>query len=163
MFSKLFLLFAIMPIVEIALLLNVGEIIGGWNTVAIVIITAFAGATLVRQQGLNTFVQAQQKLNQGQLPSQELAEGLLLLVAGVLLVTPGFITDGVGFLFTLPITRPVIAKWLVHNFQGKIVTVHHQSYSNTPFTDSKLHPDEENIIEGEFQQKPDQNIDHKGP
>ncbi|XOV79743.1 MAG: FxsA family protein [Aestuariibacter sp.] len=120
MFAKLFLLFAILPIVEIALLINLGEIIGGWNTVAIVIITAFFGAHLVRQQGLHTMLLARQKMQQGQLPGQEMAEGLLLLVAGVLLVTPGFITDIIGFLFALPMTRPVLARSLMKQFSGNI-------------------------------------------
>lgn len=124
MFAKLFLLFAILPIVEIALLINVGEIVGGWNTVAIVIITAFIGAHLVRQQGIQTLATAQNKMRTGEMPGQEMAEGLLLLVAGVLLVTPGFITDGIGFLFSLPFTRPLIAAALMKQFGHKIV-MHH--------------------------------------
>ena len=121
MFAKLFLLFAILPIVEIALLINVGEIVGGWNTVAIVIVTAFIGAHLVRQQGINTLATAQNKMRAGEMPGQEMAEGLLLLVAGVLLVTPGFITDGIGFLLSMPLTRPLIAKSLVKQFGHKII------------------------------------------
>lgn len=130
MFAKLFLLFAILPIVEIAFLINVGEILGGWNTVAIVIITAFIGARLVRQQGMNTLATAQNKMRMGEMPGQELAEGLLLLVAGVLLVTPGFITDGIGFLFSMPFTRPVIAKSLMRQFGHMIVM---QQAGGNPF------------------------------
>lgn len=130
MFAKLFLLFAILPIVEIAFLINVGEILGGWNTVAIVIVTAFIGAQLVRQQGMNTLATAQKKMSMGEMPGQELAEGLLLLVAGVLLVTPGFITDGIGFLFSMPLTRPAIAKSLVRQFGHKIVM---QQAGGNPF------------------------------
>jgi UPF0716 protein FxsA len=150
---KLFLLFAILPIVEIAILINVGEQIGGWYTVAIVIVTAFAGAHLVRQQGLSTLMQAQQKMQVGTMPGQEMAEGLLLVIAGVLLVTPGFITDGIGFLLSLPMTRPLIAKGLLKNLSIKVVnssldgnfTQHHQkSHSTDP---------SEDIIEGEFERK----------
>ena len=149
---KLFLLFAILPIVEIAILINVGEQIGGWYTVAIVIITAFAGAHLVRQQGLSTLLQAQQKMQAGTMPGQEMAEGLLLVIAGVLLVTPGFVTDGIGFLLSLPMTRPLIAKGLVKHlslsainpsFNGNF-TQHQQPHS----TDQS-----EDIIEGEFERK----------
>lgn len=155
---KLFLLFAILPIVEIAILINVGEQIGGWYTVAIVIITAFAGAHLVRQQGLSTLMQAQQKMQAGTMPGQEMAEGLLLVIAGVLLVTPGFITDGIGFLLSLPMTRPLIAKGLVKNlslsainpsFNGNFTQHHQQPHS----TDQS-----EDIIEGEFECKKNPSI-----
>jgi UPF0716 protein FxsA len=153
---KLFLLFAILPIVEIAILINVGEQIGGWYTVAIVILTAFAGAHLVRQQGLSTLMQAQQKMQAGSMPEQEMAEGLLLVIAGVLLVTPGFVTDGIGFLLSLPMTRPLIAKGLVKRLSMRMVNPsfngnfsqqrHHQQQPHS--TDQS-----EDIIEGEFERK----------
>lgn len=137
MFAKLFLLFAILPIIEIALLINVGENIGGWNTVAIVIITAFIGAKLVRQQGFATLRQAQLKTAGGELPGKELAEGVLLLISGVLLVTPGFITDGIGFLFALPATRPLIANYLMKEFGSKIHVqssgFHSSSFQNSNY------------------------------
>ena len=151
---KLFLLFAILPIVEIAILINVSEQIGGWYTVAIVILTAFAGAHLVRQQGLSTLMQAQQKMQAGAMPGQEMAEGLLLVIAGVLLVTPGFVTDGIGFLLSLPMTRPLIAKGLVKHlslqvinpsFNGNFSQQHHQQPHSTSQS--------EDIIEGEFERK----------
>ncbi len=116
MFGRLFLLFAILPILEIMLLLNVSDNIGGWNTFAIVLITAFFGAYFVRREGANTLRDVQLKMAEGQMPGKELSEGLLLLVAGVLLVTPGFITDIVGLLFTMPFTRAPIAAALVKSF-----------------------------------------------
>jgi UPF0716 protein FxsA len=150
---KLFLLFAILPIVEIAILINVGEQIGGWYTVAIVILTAFAGAHLVRQQGLSTLMQAQQKMQTGTMPGQEMAEGLLLVIAGVLLVTPGFVTDGIGFLLSLPMTRPLIAKGLVKHLSIKMVN---PSF-NGNFAQHQQQPhstgQSEDIIEGEFERK----------
>lgn len=174
MFTKLFLLFAILPIVEIALLINVGEVFGGWNTVALVIITAFIGAHLVRQQGMHTLATAQQKMHQGEMPGQEMAEGLLLLVAGVLLVTPGFITDGIGFLLSMPLTRPLIAKHLMQSFGHKIVmqqSAHAQwSQHQDPFQDrtsqqsssqqTEFHQQppknqDRNTIEGEYERKDD--------
>lgn len=169
MFAKLFLLFAILPIVEIALLINVGEVFGGWNTVAIVIVTAFIGAHLVRQQGLNTLATAQAKMRGGELPGQELAEGLLLLVSGVLLVTPGFITDGIGFLLSMPLTRPIIARSVMQQFEHKIVMSHTstqhfgQQHTQQPFHEDfqpppPRQPQQDNskqsaVIEGEFQRK----------
>lgn len=149
---KLFLLFAIFPIVEIAILINVGEQIGGWYTVAIVILTAFLGARLVKQQGLSTLMQAQQKMQAGTMPGQEMAEGLLLVIAGVLLVTPGFVTDGIGLLLSLPMTRPLLAKSLIKHMPMKVVipsfhgdfTQHQQTHSPSQSND---------IIEGEFEHK----------
>lgn len=151
--GKLFLLFAILPIVEITVLINIGEQIGGWNTVAIVIITAMTGAYLVRQQGLSTLVHAQQKMQTGNIPGQELAEGLLLVIAGVLLVTPGFITDGLGFLLCLPMTRPVIAKSLLKQLSVQVVS---QSQSQDGQFYSQQRPsNNDDIIEGEFEHKDD--------
>ncbi len=155
--GKLFLLFAILPIIEIALLINVGEQIGGWNTVFIVIVTAFAGAHLVRQQGLSTLMQAQQKMQGSTMPGQEVAEGLLLVIAGVLLVTPGFITDGFGFLLSLPMTRPVIARALMKTLALRVVTQSqsgefHQQYSQQK---NQGEPGDKDIIEGEFERKDD--------
>ncbi len=150
--GKLFLLFALLPIIEIAILVNVGDLIGGWNTVGIVIFTAFVGAFLVRQQGVSTLMQAQQKMQAGQVPGQEMAEGLLLVVAGVLLVTPGFVTDGLGFLFCLPFTRPIIARALIKNFPMKVVTGQQQSYGQpSPF--DQRPPQGGDVFEGEFEAK----------
>lgn len=183
MFAKLFLLFAILPIVEIALLINVGEVVGGWNTVAIVIITAFIGAHLVKQEGIQTLTNAQNKMRAGEMPGHEMAEGVLLLVAGVLLVTPGFITDGIGFLFSMPLTRPLLAKVLVKQFGHKIVMHHsgeasfhhggfqHESHQQSKFqqqsgsfhyqsdqqptSQSAPKKDQHAVIEGEYQRKDD--------
>ncbi|WP_404828197.1 FxsA family protein [Fluctibacter corallii] len=163
MFGKLFLLFAILPIIEIALLVNVGEEIGGWNTVAIVIATAFLGAWLVRKEGFATLMQAQRKMQSGALPGQEMAEGLLLVIAGVLLVTPGFITDGIGFLLSLPITRPAIAGALLKRMQVHIVGGAQQQYAHyqhshqhyaergNPYSgSSSASSQQDGVIEGEY-------------
>jgi UPF0716 protein FxsA len=151
---KLFLLFAILPIVEIAILINVGEQIGGWYTVGIVILTAFAGAHLVRQQGLSTLMQAQQKMQAGAMPGQEMAEGLLLVIAGVLLVTPGFITDGIGFLLSLPMTRPLIAKGLLKQLTLNAVNPSfHGDFTHQSYQQTQSKSQSEDIIEGEFEHK----------
>jgi UPF0716 protein FxsA len=150
-FGKLFILFAILPIIEIAVLINVGEQIGGWNTVALVIISAFIGAFLVRREGIATLTQAQQKMQTGEMPGQEMAEGLLLVIAGVLLVTPGFITDAFGLLLSFPLTRPLIAKSLMKQISVKVVTSHSQ-FTQSPFQQSHTNAkyDDGEIIEGEF-------------
>jgi UPF0716 protein FxsA len=159
--GKLFFLFAILPILEITILLNVGEQIGGWNTVAIVMATAFIGAYLVRQQGLSTLLSAQQKMQTGTIPGQEMAEGLLLVISGVLLVTPGFITDIFGFLLCLPYTRPIIAKSLLKRMAVKVVQTNNQG---APFAQEQYTRQQQNnsasseqgdIIEGEYENKDD--------
>ena len=156
--GKLLALFVIMPIAEITILLNVGEHIGGWNTVGLVLLTAVFGATLVRQQGLSTFMQAQQKMQQGNMPGQEMAEGLLLVIAGVLLVTPGFITDAIGFLFSLPVTRPVIARTLIKHLSVNVVSgqqgFHRQQYQqHQQWQHTASHTQQDDVIEGEFERK----------
>ncbi|WP_100657899.1 FxsA family protein [Alteromonas flava] len=165
----LFLLFAIMPIVEIALLIQVGEVIGGWNTVAIVIVTAFVGAYLVKREGLSTLQQAQTKMQQGTLPGDELAQGLLLVIAGVLLVTPGFVTDIIGLLFTLPPTRKLFARALLHRMANS-QRVHTHVFTQTGFHSSgqdgytrRSNAEQSDIIEGEYQERktdPNQQIDN---
>jgi len=101
----LFILFVVMPIVEIGVLIKVGGAIGGWTTIGIVILTAVIGTAMLRQQGVATLNKAQQRMHNGEMPAQQLLEGLLLLIGGVLLLTPGFITDFFGFCTLIPISR----------------------------------------------------------
>lgn len=110
MFRVLFLLFIIVPIIEISVLMQVGELIGAWPTVAIVIVSAWLGAKYVRQQGIATLQSVQTKMAQGEMPSSEIVTGVMLLVAGVLLVTPGFVTDIFGLLLLVPNVRQALAN-----------------------------------------------------
>ncbi|MGO1500042.1 MAG: FxsA family protein [Marinobacter sp.] len=103
--SILLFVFIIMPIAEMAVLIQVGGMIGVVNTIGFVLLTAVIGAWLLRQQGMATLLRANQRLNTGELPAKEVAEGLILAVGGVLLITPGFITDTIGFLCLIPFTR----------------------------------------------------------
>ncbi len=105
----LLFVFIIMPIAEMAVLIQVGSVIGVFNTIGFVLLTAVVGAWLLRQQGLATLLKANQRLNSGELPAREVAEGLILAVGGVLLLTPGFITDAIGFLCLLPFSRHWLA------------------------------------------------------
>ncbi|MGK0441991.1 MAG: UPF0716 protein FxsA [Pseudohongiellaceae bacterium] len=109
----LFFLFVVMPIAEIMLLIEVGDHVGGLNTIALVIVTAIIGAALLRQQGLDTLFKANQKMAQGQMPIKEMLSGIILAVGGALLLTPGFITDAVGFICLLPLTRSWLAARLL--------------------------------------------------
>ncbi|MDT0595235.1 FxsA family protein [Glaciecola petra] len=152
----LFLLFVILPIAEIMLLINVSASIGGWNTFFIVIVTAFFGAYFVRQQGFSLLNTMQTKMASGQAPSSEMAQGLLLLVAGVLLITPGFITDALGFLFTLPFSREPIARFLMSriNFQT-MGGAAHQQFRDQQGTEQNHHQSKGDIIDGEYEDKTD--------
>lgn len=98
-----------MPIVEMAVLIQVGSMIGVLNTIGLVLLTAVIGAWLLKQQGLATLLRANQRLNSGELPAREVAEGLILAVGGALLLTPGFVTDTVGFFCLLPGSRHWLA------------------------------------------------------
>ena len=108
-FPIFFVLFLLVPILEIYFLIKVGEVIGAWPTIFLVVLTAVIGAGLLRQQGLSTLARMQQNLGQGKLPAQEIIEGVLLAVGGALLMTPGFVTDTFGFLCLLPFSRKFIA------------------------------------------------------
>ena len=109
----IFLLFILVPITEMFVLINVGGHIGALNTVGLVLLTAVIGATMLRQQGLQTLTRAQHRMNSGELPAQEMLEGLALAFGGALLLTPGFITDAVGFLCLIPASRAAIARSLM--------------------------------------------------
>ncbi len=111
----LFLLFVLIPIVEIALLIQVGSAIGVLPTIAIVIVTAVIGTAMLRQQGMATLQKAQQRLQSGQMPAQQIGEGILLLIGGALLLTPGFATDAFGFACLIPWTR----RWMAGKLGAK--------------------------------------------
>jgi UPF0716 protein FxsA len=117
----LFILFALLPILEIALLINVGSVIGGWNTVGLVLLSAFIGAYFVKREGVSTLQTAQEKMQRNEVPGKELVEGLMLVVAGVLLVTPGFITDIFGFLLAMPGSRHFFAAQVSKHMKMRVV------------------------------------------
>ena len=116
MFKILFFMFLAVPLIEIAILIEIGKVVGAAYTIILVIGTAALGAALLRQQGLSTIAKVQMNMDQGNLPATELIEGLILLVAGALLLTPGFFTDVFGFLVLIPALRRRIAQTFLSNF-----------------------------------------------
>ncbi|MEV0199622.1 FxsA family protein [Nonomuraea sp. NPDC050691] len=106
----LFLAFLVVPVLEIWLLIQVGSVIGGWPTVALLIADSLLGAWLVRREGRRAWRALQEALGSGRMPDRELADGALVLVGGALLLTPGFFTDIAGFLCVLPFTRPLMRR-----------------------------------------------------
>lgn len=108
-FSLLFFVFLAIPVLEIYLLIKVGAIFGALTTALLVVATAIIGAWLLRLQGFSTWQRVQSSMDRGELPALEMIEGLMLLVSGALLLTPGFFTDAVGFCCLVPVLRRRIA------------------------------------------------------
>ena len=109
---SLFAVFLIVPLIEVWLLVTVGSLIGAGWTIFLIVLTAVIGAALVRAQGLSTLARSQESLRQGELPAVELLEGAALLLAGALLLTPGFFTDTIGFVLLVPpLRRRIIRAW----------------------------------------------------
>ena len=117
MLLKLFLAFTIIPVVEIYLLIQIGSAFGAITSIALVIFTGFLGAYLAKVQGLQTLFRIQESLAEGRMPSGELLDALLIGVAGLVLLTPGFLTDSVGFILLIPSTRNAIKSWLHNKIQ----------------------------------------------
>ena len=110
MFGRLLLLFVFLPMIELYLLIMLGARIGPMPTIGLIVLTGIIGATLARQQGLSTLAKIQNELRQGRAPTQELAEGAMILVGGLVLLTPGILTDIFGFAMMVPGIRRSLAK-----------------------------------------------------
>ncbi len=128
MLGYLILLFTVVPIVELALLIKVGQYIGVGYTLGIVVITGVVGAYLARLQGFLTLRRIQEDINQGRMPTDRLFDGVLILCSGILLITPGFITDIIGFMGLIPFTRNLFKRWLKRKIKdmishGRVITI----------------------------------------
>jgi UPF0716 protein FxsA len=135
----LFLSLVGVPVVEIGLFIQVGGFLGLWPTLAIVVITAGIGSVLLRQQGLSALNELKRAAETGQSPARPMANGAFILVAGLLLLTPGFFTDSLGFLLMVPPVRALLIRWITARAQMKI----YAAAANSPRA-----PD---IIDGEFE------------
>jgi len=120
MFIRLLLLFTLVPLIELALLIEIGQEIGLWNTIAIVVLTGFIGAALARSEGFGIISRIQNELASGQLPGDSLIDGALVLAGALLLLTPGLITDAFGFALLLPFSRAFVKIYLKKYFRQKI-------------------------------------------
>ena len=157
-FLILFILLITIPIVEVYFLIQVGSVIGAFPTVVLIVFTAVLGTYLLRLQGMATVQRVQKTLQQGELPAIDMLEGVVLLLSGVLLLTPGFFTDGVGFLCLIPLLR----RSLVLAFLKGQFFVNSASFKSQPFKqqNTQFESRENNIIEGEFKRE-DDTIDKK--
>lgn len=141
-FQTLFLVVLIIPFAEIYLLIQVGGIIGAFPTILLVVFTAVLGAWLLKQQGFATFQRFQESLAQGVIPAYEMIEGPIILVGGALLLTPGFITDIIGFACLIPQSRRRIAQFVIE---------HYLVQAGAHFQQAKTA--ENNVLEGEFRKE----------
>jgi len=119
-FTKLLILFVIVPVTELYILIEVGKKIGSLTIIGVIILTGIIGAYLVKNQGFIILKKIQNDLNEGIMPGDSLIQGAIILVGGILLLTPGFATDILGFVFLIPISRNVVKKYLLKWLKGKI-------------------------------------------
>jgi UPF0716 protein FxsA len=115
------LLFMLIPIVEMWILIEVGGWIGALPTIGLVVLTATIGLSLLKQQGLSTLMRARRKMDEGAIPASELVSGVMIAVGGALLLTPGFVTDALGFALLIPQTRQWLLFKLIDRYRDKIV------------------------------------------
>jgi UPF0716 protein FxsA len=120
-FPLFFLLFVVTPLAEIALFIAVGDRIGLGPTLLLVLVTAFLGASLVSRQGRTVMAEARGTMRAGAFPGREIADGAMILVAGALLLTPGFLTDAVGFSLLVPGVRALLRRWGARRLEGSTV------------------------------------------
>src|ERR687890_1466714 len=116
------LLFVVVPVLEIYVLIQVGQVIGAWWTVLLLVADGFLGSWLMKREGTRAWTALRQALESRRMPARELADGALILVGGTLLLTPGFVSDLAGFFFVLPFTRPVARRALTRFLTRKFLT-----------------------------------------
>lgn len=147
----LFLIFVITPVLEMWLLITVGSQIGALPTIGLVLLTAFIGVNLLRAQGFETLWRGRRKFAEGQLPAQEIAEGIILAVSGALLLTPGFVTDIVGFLGLFPPIRQIFAKFILSRMVVSNVSTSRDGsiFNTSPASGANGAKSKGDLIEGE--------------
>lgn len=120
MFLKLVLLFTLFPLAELYLLIQIGQAIGAGPTIAIVFVTGIVGVTMAKGQGMAVLSRLQRQVALGEVPGNALLDGAFILVGGILLITPGLISDALGFMLLFPITRDPIKKYLRRRFEDYV-------------------------------------------
>lgn len=124
MLPYLILLFTVLPAAELYILIKIGQKIGGMNTILIIILTGVFGATLAKMEGLRVLTGFQKDLQKGIMPTDRLIDGIMILVGGVLLITPGFVTDGFGLVLVVPFTRYPLKHLIKRYIQKKVDQKH---------------------------------------
>jgi len=146
----LFLIFVAMTILEIVVLMAVGDVIGNGKTVLLVIVTALIGSTLLKQQGWSTLAKAQQSIAEGKTPAFEMLDGVVILVSGVLLITPGFITDSLGLLGLMPWSRRYFINHILEKNAERVFSQRNSVFIHRTKNQEKTSNNKNETIEGEF-------------
>jgi UPF0716 protein FxsA len=140
MLKFFFALFILLPLAELYLLIEVGSGIGGFSTIALCLLTAALGGMLVRHQGMRTFLQAKELMDQGQPPAEQMLHGIMIAISGVLLFIPGFITDLIGFLLLVPLIRNWLGQKLI------AAQISNRSAGGETIIDAEvIHPDKHHL------------------
>ncbi len=139
MFYKLFLAFTLIPVIELYLLIKIGTHIGAGPTLLLVFGTGLLGAYLARLEGLRALFRIQEEMRSNRVPAAAMLDGFIIFIAGVLLITPGLLTDIAGFLLLIPVTRQWFKQWLAYRFRDMIErgNVRLQSYRYPEDGDSR--------------------------
>lgn len=154
LFGRLLLLFTLVPIVELTLLVWLGQRIGFWPTVGLIVATAVLGSFLAHREGLSALARFRARAASGEMPGAELTDGLIVLVSGALLLTPGVLTDVVGFLGLLPPSRAVIKRALSKRFErGLAARTHVAMWPPAPGAPSAP-PADDGVVDVEFEDVP---------
>jgi len=146
----LFPIFVVVTLAEIYVLVTVGQTIGGLSTVLLVIITAFIGSRLLKQQGWSTMAKAQQSIAEGRTPALEMFEGVVILVSGILLLTPGFITDILGLLGLMPWSRSYFISHFLEKNAERVFSKKNSVFINKGENSETKKSNKDETIEGEF-------------
>jgi len=147
----LFLIFIIVPITEMLLLFEVADHIGAWYTLGLVVLTAVIGIQVLKQQGLSTLTRANQRIESGELPAQEMIEGIFLAVGGAFLLTPGFITDTLGFMFLIGPIRRLLVQALIKS--GKLTILQAGGQRQFFYKHHTSSSEDSRVYEGEFERE----------
>ncbi|MEA2901850.1 MAG: protein FxsA [Actinomycetota bacterium] len=121
--ALLALLFIVLPIIELAVIIQVGQAIGVFNTIAALLVVSFVGAWLVKREGLSVWRRFQQQVQMGVVPGREIGDGVLIMLAGALLISPGFVTDIVGIFLLLPPVRAAVRSAALYRVGRKFIRV----------------------------------------
>lgn len=140
----LLFLFILVPLLEMVVLIKVGEVIGALNTVGLVLLTAVIGLWLLRREGFATLLRARQRLDAGEVPAGEMLEGMVIAAGGALLLTPGFITDTIGFCCLIPPVRRALVRLFYRRWERHIIVSHRAGESGDVG---------DRVIEGEYRRE----------
>ena len=146
----IFPIFVVVTLAEIYVLVSVGGAIGAWSTILLVIVTALIGSTLLKQQGWSIMAKAQQSIAEGRTPALEMLEGVVILVSGVLLLTPGFITDGLGLLGLMPWSRRYFINHFLEKNAERVFSQRNSVFINRTKSSESKTANKDEPIEGEF-------------